>query len=144
MPMDRSVTVNARFGFTLVELLIVIAIIGILAGIATPFYLSYVTKAKVSEALSVASEAKAGMADYIITYKAFPPGPTQAGIVLITTNYLQSMTVNNSGLISLKINQANLGIDLTLNLQAAIASGAVTWTCTASGADTDYAPSTCR
>jgi hypothetical protein len=92
----------------------------------------------------VASEAKAAMSDYIITHQSFPPGPTQAGIVLVTTNYLQSMNVNNAGLISLLINPTTVGIDLTLNLQASIGQSSVIWTCTASGADTDYAPSSCR
>jgi type IV pilus assembly protein PilA len=130
-------------GFTLIEVLIVIAILGVLAAIAFPMYLDFSAKAKVSEALVVADNAQKTMALYIITNHAFPAGPAEAGIELISTQYLQSMSVNDSGLISLQINPTTVGVNLTINLQASMVNNGVAWTCTSVG-DVLYAPANCR
>jgi type IV pilus assembly protein PilA len=61
-------------GFTLIELMIVIAIIGILAAVALPAYQDYTTRAKVSEVLAAASETKTAIAEYASAKAALPPG----------------------------------------------------------------------
>ena len=134
---------DSASGFTLIELMITVAIIGVLAAISIPAYNEYIIRAKVTELIHLASGAKASMAEYVTTYGSYPSDATEAGISLVTTEPLASMTVNNSGMISLTSNPANVGASLTINLQAQQSNSLVSWVCSASGA-TQYAPSNCR
>ncbi|MEX2474374.1 pilin [Marinobacter sp.] len=67
-------------GFTLIELMIVVAIIGILAAVAIPAYQDYTTRAKVSEILTIASAARTTVAEYYISTGGYPATTTAAGI----------------------------------------------------------------
>ena len=84
-------------GFTLIELMIVVAIIGILAAIAIPQYQNYVARAQVSEALSLVSGAKTAVAEYLNVNSGFPAGNTVAGMELPVTikgKYVETVTVS--------------------------------------------------
>jgi type IV pilus assembly protein PilA len=84
-------------GFTLIELMIVVAIIGILAAIAIPQYQNYVARAQVSEALSLVSGAKTAVAEYLNVNSDFPTGNTEAGMEVADTikgKYVSSVTVS--------------------------------------------------
>ena len=67
-------------GFTLIELMIVVAIIAILAAIALPAYQDYVARSQVSEAMSLSSGAKTAVAEYYADRGAWPTSNTQAGL----------------------------------------------------------------
>jgi len=105
-------------GFTLIELMIVVAIIGILAAVALPAYQDYTIRAQVSEGLSLASGAKNGYADFIANRGRVPVGPDFNGSIGIAQpasilgNYVQSVTANNDGSIDIVFgNRANNAIN---------------------------------
>ena len=141
-------------GFTLIELMIVVAIIGILAAIAIPAYQDYTVRSKLTEALTVGSGAKASVSEYYISQGSMPPDENAAGIDPTGTNYatpvVQQMnyarTSATVGVITIDINAIGgdtvAGDDFTLTGTGS-AQG-VTWVCAAGTIDDKYLPANCR
>ena len=141
-------------GFTLIELMIVVAIIGILAAIALPAYQDYTVRTKVSEGLSLADGAKLAVAETYTSSGAWPTSNQTAGVAAantITSKYVQTVTVGNAGVISILYSGANMGGNPTMNGQSVTLTptdngGSISWVC-AIGGDTTrfkYMPSECR
>ncbi len=138
-------------GFTLIELMIVVAIIGILAAIALPAYQDYTIRSKVSEGLALASGAKAAVAETYAARGAYPTSNAEAGLGVNTTisgNSVTSTTVGAAGIITVLFN-STLGGNPTANATTIIltptdAGGSVTWTCTAGTLPAKYRPASCR
>lgn len=138
--------VNKRqSGFTLIELMIVVAIIGILAAIAIPAYNDYMVRARVSELINVGSNAKTSVAEYRISRGSMPTSNAQAGVTSVVSQYVSSVSIGANGVITIVGNQTSLGTGAALSivLTPTFTNGAVRWTCTATGAS-QYAPGSCR
>lgn len=132
-------------GFTLIELMIVVAIIGILAAVAIPSYQDYMVRSKVTELLNVASPMKTGISEYYITNGTFPDSYAKAGFASnITTKMVSSIKLSGTTAIEVTGNSANVGAAVALKLVASDSgNGNLNWTCTAT-AGTQYVPASCR
>ena len=134
---------NAQKGFTLIELMIVIAIIGILAAIAIPAYTDYTTRARVSEALTTASSMKATVSENIISNNAVDTASC-TGVSLITaSNATKNVATSTcaSGVITVTTTTEAKGVPLILT--PTYDGNGVQWACTTT-ADKKYVPAECR
>ncbi len=139
-------------GFTLIELMIVVAIIGILAAIAIPAYQDYTIRAQVSEGLNLSGGAKAAVTEYFQDRGVMPTGNTQAGLAAsgaIQGKYVGSVAVGNvDGVITITYgNSAHAvinGENITLTADTTQA-GSVQWVCATGGTiAAKHLPAACR
>jgi type IV pilus assembly protein PilA len=135
-------------GFTLIELMIVVAIVGILAAIALPAYQDYVVRSKMSEAEGAIAACKTSVSEYVSTHPAaFPTDAAQAGCNNTNSRYVASITVGSNNITARTVNTgANPECDLTLQSNYVVNSGEITsWTGTfGNNCSSKYVPSAFR
>jgi len=109
-------------GFTLIELMIVVAIIGILAAIALPAYQDYTTRSKVSECSGILAACKTGVSEFYASEGTLPSTTNQAGCVVAATQYCSAPSVSANGQVSVNAlvatgvpTQCSLSLQPTVN-----------------------------
>ncbi|HGT1841402.1 TPA: pilin [Neisseria gonorrhoeae] len=156
-------------GFTLIELMIVIAIVGILAAVALPAYQDYTARAQVSEAILLAEGQKSAVTEYYLNNGKWPEDNDKAGVASsssIKGKYVKEVKVEN-GVVTATMNSSNVNKEIKdkrLSLWAKREDGSVKWFCgqpvkrdnvaadnddvtddkNNNGIDTKHLPSTCR
>ena len=139
-------------GFTLIELMIVVAIIGILAAVAIPAYQDYLNRSKMSEVLAAISACKTSVAEYAAAKNKLPVSIGESGCSNTATNYMSSLDVAAGGVIKATVgaiaDQAGKIVTMTPNKDTAgTAAGdgdaIVAWKCTYDG-NVKFVPATCR
>ncbi|HFC7429300.1 TPA: pilin [Neisseria meningitidis] len=156
-------------GFTLIELMIVIAIVGILAAVALPAYQDYTARAQVSEAILLAEGQKSAVTEYYLNHGIWPGDNNSAGVATSTDikgKYVKEVEVKN-GVVTATMASSNVNNEIKgkkLSLWAKRQDGSVKWFCgqpvtrttgannnddavnkaTDKKIDTKHLPSTCR
>ncbi|EMT7175055.1 pilin [Neisseria gonorrhoeae] len=155
-------------GFTLIELMIVIAIVGILAAVALPAYQDYTARAQVSEAILLAEGQKSAVTEYYLNHGKWPADNGAAGVASaskIIGKYVKEVKVEN-GVVTAEMASSNVNKEIQgkkLSLWARRQDGSVKWFCgqpvkrndaddandtvaadTAGKIETKHLPSTCR
>ncbi|MDL9996968.1 pilin [Variovorax sp. J22P240] len=166
----RFIARRAQVGFTLIELMIVVAIIGILAAVALPAYQDYVKRAKVTEGLSLASAAKALVAENAANSRPYNAGfvaPSATAAVTsvgisnttgqVTITYTAAVQTGGAATLILRPFTGPVGTPVALPTSVtagyATPEGSISWACGAAGAaapavagtlEARYAPANCR
>ncbi|EMT8539009.1 pilin, partial [Neisseria gonorrhoeae] len=121
-------------GFTLIELMIVIAIVGILAAVALPAYQDYTARAQVSEAILLAEGQKSAVTEYYLNHGEWPENNTSAGVASasdIKGKYVKEVKVEK-GVVTATMASSNVNKEIQgkkLSLWAKRQDGSVKWFC---------------
>jgi type IV pilus assembly protein PilA len=138
-----------QHGFTLIELMIVLAVIGILASIAIPAYQDYSIRAQISEGIVLSAGARAALQDYFTQYGDWPENNVKASLVnhnSIIGKYTKSVRVNRNEIIIMFGNDAhNTIFNKQITMTAQENRGVIRWICAGSGAFPErHLPQGCR
>ena len=141
MQRTKQLRRKVQKGFTLIELMIVVAIVGILAAVALPAYQDYTIRARVTEGLSLASGAKTTVAEN---------AANAAGVLTNSCNGVNTVVGGNvtsltcaAGVLTVTMNSNAKGVVLTLT-PTVVTSGPITWRCASTATTFKYVPAECR
>lgn len=140
---------NTARGFTLIEVMIVVAIVGLLSAIAVPAYRNYVVRAKITEGLSLAGSAKTAVAETVHLrggLESITAGGSETGWTApAATASVNSILIGDRGVITIQYTQAAESVVLNLTPSEPLASGGTIWKCTVAKANNfKFVPQECR
>ncbi|NLD01394.1 MAG: prepilin-type N-terminal cleavage/methylation domain-containing protein [Gammaproteobacteria bacterium] len=136
-------------GFTLIELMIVVAIIGILAAVALPAYQDYTKRAHVSEGIVLAAGAKTAVTEYYSSEAKWPTSNAMAGLptdTAIKGNAVTKVAIGANGIITVTYNEkvSKEATDIIFTPTASEEGGSIEWACNKGSVDNKYRPANCR
>ena len=136
-------------GFTLIELMIVVAIIGILAAVAIPAYQDYIARSQVSEAVSLTAGGKTPLAEYYADKGIWPSTANDvmgntAGKYVSNITITTGNTVSSTVTLSASMKDSGVNSNITGKTLSLTSVDGKQWTCTAGNIDSKYRPAACR
>lgn len=147
---------NSQKGFTLIELMIVVAIVAILAAIALPAYQNYTKRAKVSESIVAMDACRTSVTEFLASQGTLPTDTSSAGCSAHSTQYMSALTVSSGTIMATTTNISSDVNGQTVQLAPTVSSGANTdgstdsslqvtaWTCSSTISNKSALPATCR
>lgn len=137
----KNVSKKVQQGFTLIELMIVVAIIGILAAVALPAYKDYTVRAKVTEVVLAASAGKDAVAEHF-NYKGTLPTTTELSIASQSSTYVASVAWSGTVITATATGEAKIN-GSTITLTPTASGDVLNWTCSGTIAAA-YRPASCK